>query len=67
MVVLRVPPAEAQPVARAIDRAELADVVGTIGGDDTIFVATTSQQASRSFLRRVTSLIAPAPRRRTRA
>jgi transcriptional regulator of arginine metabolism len=39
LVVIRTPPGYAQPLARAIDHAALADVAGTIGGDDTIFVA----------------------------
>lgn len=39
LVVIRTPPGYAQPLAHAIDHATLADVAGTIGGDDTIFVA----------------------------
>lgn len=38
MAVLRTPPGAAQFLASALDRAALADVVGTIAGDDTIFV-----------------------------
>jgi transcriptional regulator of arginine metabolism len=38
LVVLRTPPGAAQFLASAIDRASLADVVGTIAGDDTILV-----------------------------
>jgi transcriptional regulator of arginine metabolism len=38
LVVLRCPPGAAQFLASAIDRASLADVVGTIAGDDTILV-----------------------------
>jgi transcriptional regulator of arginine metabolism len=36
--VLRTPPGAAQFLASALDRSGLADVVGTIAGDDTIFV-----------------------------
>ena len=39
LVVLKTPPGNANAVARAIDVAALADVAGTIAGDDTIFVA----------------------------
>jgi transcriptional regulator of arginine metabolism len=39
LVVIRTPPGYAQPLARAIDHAALADVAGTVAGDDTIFVA----------------------------
>jgi len=38
LAVLRTPPGAAQYLASAIDRASLADVVGTIAGDDTILV-----------------------------
>lgn len=38
MAVLRTPPGAANFLASAVDRANLDDVVGTIAGDDTIFV-----------------------------
>nr|WP_232668614.1 arginine repressor [Pseudonocardia sp. TRM90224] len=38
LCVLRTPPGAAQYVASALDRAALNDVVGSIAGDDTIFV-----------------------------
>lgn len=38
LIVLRTDPGEAQPLARAIDRADLPEIAGTIGGDDTILV-----------------------------
>lgn len=38
LIVLRTGPGQAQTLAVAIDRAPLNDVVGTIGGDDTILV-----------------------------
>jgi transcriptional regulator of arginine metabolism len=39
LLVLRTPPGSANLVANAIDKAGLAEVAGTIAGDDTIFVA----------------------------
>ncbi len=39
LLVLKTPPGSANLVANALDRAELADIAGTIAGDDTIFVA----------------------------
>lgn len=39
LVVIRTHPGSAPAIARAIDLAELPDVLGTIAGDDTIFVA----------------------------
>lgn len=68
MVVLRTPPAEAQPVARAIDEAQIPEIAGSIGGDDTIFVATTSAGAARAFAKRISSILSPTSRpRRTRS
>ena len=39
LVVIKTPPGSAHLVGFALDRADLADVVGTICGDDTMFVA----------------------------
>jgi transcriptional regulator of arginine metabolism len=39
MVVVRTHPGSAPAVARAVDLAALPDVLGTIAGDDTVFVA----------------------------
>ena len=38
LVVLRTDAGQAQPLAVAIDRAGLAEIIGTIAGDDTILV-----------------------------
>ncbi len=38
LVVVRTPPGSAHVVASALDRAGLADIVGTVAGDDTIIV-----------------------------
>jgi len=38
LVVLRTPPGAAHYLASALDRASMHDVVGTIAGDDTLFV-----------------------------
>ncbi len=39
LVVIRTHPGSAPAIARAIDLAEIPEVLGTIAGDDTIFVA----------------------------
>ena len=57
LVVVRTPPAGAQPVARALDEASLAAVVGTVAGDDTVFIATPSERAARSLVRRLTTSV----------
>jgi transcriptional regulator of arginine metabolism len=43
-------------VAVAIDTAEWPEVVGTISGDDTIFVATPDERAQRELISRLHSL-----------
>jgi transcriptional regulator of arginine metabolism len=57
LVVIRTPAASAQPVASAIDVASVDGVLGTIAGDDTIFVAFGTASAASEFaerLRRIT-------------
>ncbi len=39
LLILRTPPGSANLVANALDIADVADIAGTIAGDDTIFVA----------------------------
>jgi transcriptional regulator of arginine metabolism len=63
LVVVKTPPAAAQPVARAIDEAAPAGVVGTIAGDDTVFVATASERAARGLERRLAALAGEPERR----
>lgn len=68
LVVLRTPAAAAQPVARALDEAALPGVLGTLGGDDTVFVATRSVKIAKTLANRIDSLIgAPTVARRPRA
>ena len=62
LLVLRTPPADAHPVARAIDEAGLPEIAGTISGDDTIFLATRSAASAERLARRFHSAIAPVPR-----
>ncbi|MEX1038537.1 MAG: arginine repressor [Acidimicrobiia bacterium] len=40
IVVIRTPPGSAHVVASAIDHAGMPDVLGTVAGDDTMFVVT---------------------------
>jgi transcriptional regulator of arginine metabolism len=67
LVVLKTPPAAAQPVASALDAADLEGVVGTIGGDDTIFVALSTADAAARLTRHIHEIAGIGPRRRTRA
>jgi transcriptional regulator of arginine metabolism len=56
LIVLHTPPGEANRVAVALDRLAWADVVGTIAGDDTIFLAVKNTVAQRQVLRQVQRL-----------
>jgi transcriptional regulator of arginine metabolism len=68
LVVIRTPAAGAHPVARALDEAALPGVVGTIAGDDTVFVATPDASSAQRLARRLGAPLAPArPLRRARA
>jgi transcriptional regulator of arginine metabolism len=57
LLVLHTPPGEAQRVGSAIDLLAWDDVVGTIGGDDTIFVATRDAPAQRRVRHRLHTLM----------
>lgn len=59
MVVLHTPPGDANRVAVALDRLAWPEVVGTIAGDDTIFLAVKDAAAQRGVLRAVRKLISP--------
>lgn len=56
LVVVRTGIAAAQPVARAIDEADIPELAGTIGGDDTIFLATRSSEDAARLARRIRNL-----------
>jgi len=53
LTVIRTTAGAAQSVAIVLDRADWPDVVGTLSGDDTIFVATTGAAAQRRLLARL--------------
>jgi transcriptional regulator of arginine metabolism len=56
LVVLHTPPGEANHVAVALDRLAWPDIIGTIAGDDTIFLAVKDSGAQRRVLREVRKL-----------
>jgi len=57
LVVVKTPPAAAHPVARAIDEAPLAAAVGTIAGDDTVFIATPGERTARAVARQLARIL----------
>jgi transcriptional regulator of arginine metabolism len=56
LLVLRTDPGQAQPLAIAIDRARLAEIAGTIGGDDTILVICRSAKDATVIAERFRSM-----------
>ncbi|HEY7056671.1 MAG TPA: hypothetical protein VH458_21315 [Vicinamibacterales bacterium] len=53
LVVLKTDPGQAQTLAIALDRARMPDVVGTIGGDDTILVIFRGDRNAQEFTERL--------------
>lgn len=56
LIVLHTVPGGAQPVAAAFDRAAWPDILGTVGGDDTILVICRSAQAREQLIRKIRKL-----------
>ena len=57
LIVIKTNPGGAQGVASAIDLAGWAEVIGTVGGDDTILVVVKPKEASGMVLKRFKDLI----------
>jgi transcriptional regulator of arginine metabolism len=53
LVVILTPSASAHPMARALDEATLPSIVGTVAGDDTVFVATPGDRVARALARQL--------------
>lgn len=53
LVVLRSSPGTAPALGAAIDACALDGIVGTLAGDDTVFLATSNENGSRRVLRRL--------------
>jgi transcriptional regulator of arginine metabolism len=56
LLVLRTLPGSAHPLAAALDRARWPEVVGSIAGDDTVFVAFTDRGSLARVRRRLEQL-----------
>ena len=59
LLVVATRPGLAQTVALALDSMSMPEVVGTVAGDDTVFVATPSRRSQRSLERRFGRLMGP--------
>ena len=53
LLVIKTAIGAAQRVALALDRSGWPEIVGNVGGDDTVFTATTSAAAQRNLLARI--------------
>jgi transcriptional regulator of arginine metabolism len=56
MLVLRTVPGGAQPIAAALDGEAWSDILGTVGGDDTILIICRSVAARERVMRRLRSM-----------
>src|SRR5437762_8343249 len=57
LLVLTTPPSCAQPLAAAVDAAKFAEVAGTVAGDDTVLIITTSRKTCESLQRKIEALV----------
>jgi len=57
LLVLKTPPSGAQPLAAAVDAAKFAEIVGTIAGDDTVLIITTTRKTRESLQRKIEALV----------
>ena len=56
LVVAKCEPGLASAVAVEIDRANITEIVGTLAGEDTIFVAVTERKAQRAAIKKIWEL-----------
>ncbi|MCA1556613.1 MAG: arginine repressor, partial [Acidobacteria bacterium] len=56
LVVARCEPGLASAVAVQIDGAHLAEIVGTLAGEDTIFIAVAEHKAQRTVIKKIWGL-----------
>ncbi|MGH9683203.1 MAG: arginine repressor [Candidatus Acidiferrales bacterium] len=57
MLVLKTPPGGAQPIAAAVDSQRWKEVAGTLAGDDTILIITTSSKARATIQKRMEEML----------
>ena len=57
MVVLRTKTGSAQPVAIELDKAGWKEIIGTLAGDDTIFIAVAGKKESSMIIKKFKRLI----------
>jgi transcriptional regulator of arginine metabolism len=55
LLVLKTPPSGAQPLAAAVDGAKFTEIAGTIAGDDTVLIITSSRKSRESLQKELES------------
>jgi transcriptional regulator of arginine metabolism len=58
LLVIKTPPGAAQLIAGRIDRTKVDGIVGTIAGDDTIFIACAKDASIRGIKERLKGIVA---------
>ena len=53
LIIIKTQPGEAQGVASAVDHAGWSEVIGTVGGDDTILVVVKPKEATLNIINRL--------------
>lgn len=56
LIIVKTYPGEAQGVASALDHANWKEIIGTVGGDDTILIIVKPKKATPVVLERLTAL-----------
>jgi transcriptional regulator of arginine metabolism len=67
LLVIKTAIGAAQRVALALDRSNWPEIVGNVGGDDTVFTATPNGTAQRSLLAKINRIAGRAGHHRPRA
>lgn len=57
LLVLKTPPSGAQPLAAAVDGARFEEIAGTIAGDDTVLIITSSRKTRESLQKKIEALV----------
>lgn len=61
LVIVKTLPGMAQASASALDSMQLSEIVGTIAGDDTVFVAVRTQEQAVDLVRLLNQMMVSAP------
>jgi transcriptional regulator of arginine metabolism len=57
LLVLKTPPSGAQPLAAAVDGAKFPEIAGTIAGDDTILIITSSKKLREALQKKIEAFV----------